>query len=47
MWLHLARQRRPGSPSAARKALRMYWPDETAPSILDGTWRIPRVHAAD
>ena len=23
--------------------LRMYWPDETAPSILDGTWTIPPV----
>jgi hypothetical protein len=23
--------------------LRMYWPDETAPSILDGSWTIPPV----
>jgi hypothetical protein len=23
--------------------LRMYWPDENAPSILDGTWTIPPV----
>jgi hypothetical protein len=23
--------------------MRMYWPDETAPSILDGTWTIPPV----
>ena len=23
--------------------LRMYWPDESPPSILDGTWKIPRV----
>jgi hypothetical protein len=23
--------------------LRMYWPDETAPSIIDGTWTIPPV----
>jgi hypothetical protein len=23
--------------------LRMYWPDENAPSILDGTWTIPAV----
>jgi hypothetical protein len=26
--------------------LRMYWPKEQAPSILDGTWRVPRVHEA-
>ena len=26
--------------------LRMYWPDETAPSILDGTWTIPPVTRA-
>src|SRR5215510_11573366 len=26
--------------------LRMYWPDETAPSILDGTWTIPPVKRA-
>jgi hypothetical protein len=26
--------------------LRMYWPKESPPSILDGTWRIPRVHEA-
>jgi len=26
--------------------LRMYWPDETAPSILDGTWTIPPVKKA-
>jgi len=23
--------------------LRMYWPDESAPSIIDGTWTIPPV----
>ena len=23
--------------------LRTYWPEETAPSILDGTWTIPPV----
>ena len=23
--------------------LRLYWPDETDPSILDGTWKIPQV----
>jgi hypothetical protein len=23
--------------------LRMYWPKDTAPSILDGTWKIPPV----
>ena len=27
--------------------LRMYWPDETPPSILDGSWKIPRVSAVD
>ncbi|MCW5892415.1 MAG: DUF1254 domain-containing protein [bacterium] len=26
--------------------LRMYWPQEKKPSILDGSWRIPRVHEA-
>jgi hypothetical protein len=26
--------------------LRMYWPDETAPSIIDGTWTIPPVKKA-
>jgi hypothetical protein len=26
--------------------LRMYWPNETAPSILDGTWTIPPVKKA-
>ena len=23
--------------------LRMYWPKDTAPSILNGTWKVPRV----
>jgi hypothetical protein len=23
--------------------LRMYWPDESNPSIIDGTWTIPPV----
>ena len=27
--------------------LRLYWPTETAPSILDGSWSIPQVKAAD
>lgn len=27
--------------------LRMYWPTEKAPSIIDGTWRIPAVKAVD
>lgn len=27
--------------------LRMYWPPETPPSILDGSWKIPRVSAVD
>lgn len=26
--------------------MRLYWPDETPPSILDGSWKIPRVEAA-
>lgn len=27
--------------------LRMYWPSETAPSIIDGTWKIPPVTAVE
>jgi hypothetical protein len=27
--------------------LRLYWPDETAPSIIDGTWTIPQVKVAE
>jgi len=27
--------------------LRMYWPDESDPTILDGTWTIPAVRKAD
>ena len=27
--------------------LRLYWPKETPPSIIDGTWEIPAVKAAD
>jgi hypothetical protein len=27
--------------------LRMYWPDEDAPSILDGTWAPPPVKRID
>jgi hypothetical protein len=27
--------------------LRMYWPQETPPSIIDGTWKIPQVKAVD
>lgn len=27
--------------------LRMYWPKENAPSIIDGTWRIPQVRAVE
>ena len=26
--------------------LRMYWPKDKAPSILNGTWKIPRVRGA-
>jgi hypothetical protein len=26
--------------------LRMYWPQEQKPSILDGSWKIPRVREA-
>lgn len=27
--------------------LRLYWPDETSPSIIDGTWTIPPVKVAE
>lgn len=27
--------------------LRMYWPKESAPSIIDGTWKIPQVKAVE
>jgi hypothetical protein len=27
--------------------LRLYWPDETSPSIIDGTWTIPQVKVAE
>src|SRR5262249_27032038 len=27
--------------------LRLYWPTETSPSIIDGTWTIPEVKAVD
>jgi hypothetical protein len=27
--------------------LRLYWPDEKEPSILDGTWKIPQVKAME
>jgi len=27
--------------------MRLYWPKETPPSIIDGTWRIPKVTAVD
>lgn len=27
--------------------MRMYWPREKRPSILDGSWKIPRVHEAN
>ena len=26
--------------------LRMYWPKETSPSVLDGTWTVPGVKQA-
>jgi hypothetical protein len=26
--------------------MRLYWPNETAPSLLDGTWKIPEVKEA-
>ena len=26
--------------------MRIYWPKEKAPSILDGTWKPPAVHQA-
>jgi hypothetical protein len=27
--------------------MRLYWPDEEAPSIIDGSWKIPHVQAVD
>ncbi len=27
--------------------MRLYWPKETAPSILDGTWKLPPVRAVE
>ena len=27
--------------------LRLYWPKETPPSILDGTWKTPQVKAVE
>jgi hypothetical protein len=27
--------------------LRLYWPKETSPSILDGTWKMPPVKAME
>jgi hypothetical protein len=27
--------------------MRLYWPKESSPSIIDGTWRIPEVKAVD
>ncbi|MEI6196170.1 MAG: DUF1214 domain-containing protein, partial [Verrucomicrobiota bacterium] len=27
--------------------MRLYWPDETAPSIIDGTWIIPPVKVVE
>jgi hypothetical protein len=27
--------------------MRLYWPEQKNPSILDGTWRIPAVKAID
>jgi hypothetical protein len=36
------RHRAAGAGAAAQALLRMDWRNETAPSILDGTWTIPR-----
>ena len=27
--------------------MRLYWPSDTAPSIIDGSWKIPQVKAAE
>jgi hypothetical protein len=27
--------------------MRLYWPSEKAPSILDGSWKIPQVKVSD
>jgi len=27
--------------------MRLYWPKETAPSIIDGTWKVPGVRAVE
>jgi hypothetical protein len=36
----------PAPPDRFILMMRMYWPKETSPSILNGTWKIPRVREA-
>ena len=37
----------PAPPDKFILMMRLYWPKETPPSIIDGTWRIPEVKAVD
>jgi hypothetical protein len=36
----------PAPPDKFVLMMRLYWPNETAPSILDGSWQIPAVTKA-
>jgi hypothetical protein len=37
----------PAPPDKFILMMRLYWPSETNPSIIDGTWKIPAVKAVD
>ena len=37
----------PAPDGTAYLVMRLYWPDTKAPSILDGTWKIPPVKAVE
>jgi len=37
----------PAPPDQFILMLRLYWPSPTPPSILDGSWKIPQVKAAE
>jgi hypothetical protein len=37
----------PAPPDKFILMMRLYWPKETSPSIIDGSWRIPEVKAVD
>ncbi len=37
----------PAPPDKFILMLRLYWPKQTDPSIIDGTWHIPEVKAVD